>query len=52
MFAEADLMGVPHRLVVGERGLADGIVEYKARQAEQAESLPVNQVLAFMQKIV
>lgn len=52
MFAEADLMGVPHRLVVGERGLADGIVEYKARQAEQAESLPVTQVLAFMQKIV
>ncbi|CAN6134759.1 ProS Prolyl-tRNA synthetase [Methylophilaceae bacterium] len=51
MFAEADLMGVPHRLVVGERGLADGLVEYKARQAEQAESLPLNQVLAFMQKI-
>ena len=51
MFAEADLMGVPHRLVVGERGLADGLVEYKARHAEQAESLPLNQVLAFMQKI-
>ncbi len=50
MFAEADLMGVPHRLVVGERGLADGLVEYKARHAEQAESLPLNQVLAFMQK--
>ena len=51
MFAEADLMGVPHRLVVGERGLADGLVEYKARHAEQAESLPLNQVLAFMHKI-
>ena len=51
MFAEADLMGVPHRLVVGERGLAEGLVEYKARHAEQAESLPLNQVLAFMQKI-
>ena len=51
MFAEADLMGVPHRLVVGERGLADGLVEYKARHAEQAQSLPLNQVLAFMQKI-
>jgi len=51
MFAEADLMGVPHRLVVGERGLADGLVEYKARHAEQAESMPLNQVLAFMQKI-
>ena len=51
MFAEADLMGVPHRLVVGERGLADGLVEYKARHAEQAETLPLDQVLAFMQKL-
>ncbi len=51
MFAEADLMGVPHRLVVGERGLAEGTVEYKARNAEQAQSVPLNQVLEFVQKI-
>ncbi len=51
MFAEADLMGVPHRLVIGERGLAEGTVEYKARNAEQAQSVPLNQVLEFMQKM-
>ncbi|MBZ4200360.1 MAG: proline--tRNA ligase [Methylotenera sp.] len=51
MFAEADLMGVPHRLVIGERGLADNAVEYKARNAEQAQSVPLDQVLEFMQKV-
>ncbi len=51
MFAEADLMGVPHRLVIGERGLADNAVEYKARNAEQTQSVPLNQVLEFMQKV-
>jgi prolyl-tRNA synthetase len=34
MFAESDLMGIPHRLVVGDRGLAEGNVEYKSRQGE------------------
>ena len=35
MFAESDLMGIPHRIVVGERGLAENKVEYKARTANQ-----------------
>ncbi|PKO50340.1 MAG: proline--tRNA ligase, partial [Betaproteobacteria bacterium HGW-Betaproteobacteria-20] len=39
MFAEADLMGIPHRLVIGERGLAEGMVEYKARTSEDAQSI-------------
>jgi len=39
MFAEADLLGIPHRIVIGERGLKEGKVEYKARQQEQAEAL-------------
>jgi len=33
LFAEADLIGVPHRVVIGERGLDKGIVEYKRRAA-------------------
>lgn len=39
MFAESDLMGIPYRIVVGERGLKEGQVEYKARQAEEASML-------------
>jgi prolyl-tRNA synthetase len=48
MFAEADLMGIPHRLVIGERGLAEGLVEYKARTSADAESIPLNTVVEFM----
>jgi len=45
MFAEADLMGIPHRLVIGERGLAEGVVEYKARTAAEAQSLPLTNLV-------
>ena len=49
MFAECDLMGIPHRIVVGERGLAEGNVEYKARISQQAQNLLVNEVVNFIQ---
>ncbi len=51
MFAEADLMGIPHRLVIGERGLAEGNVEYKARVEADAKSIPLASVLEFVQKM-
>ncbi|HEX6998880.1 MAG TPA: proline--tRNA ligase [Gammaproteobacteria bacterium] len=40
-FADADLLGIPHRLVVGERGLEQDQVEYKARRATEPELLPL-----------
>jgi prolyl-tRNA synthetase len=51
MFAEADLMGIPHRLVIGERGLAEGNVEYKARVEADAKSIPLVSVVEFVQKV-
>ncbi|MEQ9131075.1 MAG: His/Gly/Thr/Pro-type tRNA ligase C-terminal domain-containing protein, partial [Salinisphaeraceae bacterium] len=39
MFADADLIGVPHRIVVGERGLDAGTLEYKARSADNATEI-------------
>lgn len=39
MFADMELLGVPHRVVVSERGLAAGTFEYRARTAESAENL-------------
>ncbi len=39
MFADMELIGVPHRIVVSERGLAAGTYEYRARRATEAESL-------------
>jgi prolyl-tRNA synthetase len=49
MFAESDLMGIPHRIVVGERGLAEGKVEYKARSEAEAQNLLVTEVINFIQ---
>jgi len=51
MFAEADLMGIPHRLVIGERGLAEGNVEYKARIEADAKSVSLASVVEFLQKM-
>lgn len=34
MFADAELIGIPHRITVGERGLKDGLIEYQTRQPD------------------
>jgi len=52
MFAESDLMGIPHRMVVGERGLAEGKVEYKARTAIEAQNLLVTEATNFIQTAI
>ncbi len=50
MFAESDLMGIPHRFVIGERGLAEGQVEYKSRISAEAQNIALNEALGFVQK--
>ncbi len=52
MFAESDLMGIPHRIVVGERGLAEGKVEYKARTATEAQNLLSTGAINFIQTAI
>ena len=39
MFADIELIGIPHRVVVSERGLAAGTFEYRARAAAESEQL-------------
>ena len=39
MFADIELIGIPHRVVVSERGLAAGTFEYRARSAGESENL-------------
>ncbi len=41
IFSDLDLIGIPHRVVIGERGLDKGIVEYKARRDTAARELPL-----------
>ena len=38
MFADAELIGIPHRITVGERGLNDGVIEYQPRRAAAGQS--------------
>ena len=45
MFADIELIGIPHRVVVSERGLAAGTFEYRARRATEAEALSRAEVL-------
>ena len=52
MFAESELIGIPHRIVIGERGLAEGKVEYKARIAIEAQNLLVTDVIKFIQNVI
>ncbi len=44
-FADAELLGIPHRITIGDRGLATGDFEYRYRQAENAEMLKRDDVL-------
>ena len=50
MFAEMDLIGIPHRLVLGERGLDAGTVEYKARVDEESSELAISDVATTLAK--
>ncbi len=44
MFADIELIGIPHRVLVSERGLAAGSFEYRQRRASEAEALSRDQV--------
>ena len=45
MFSTMDLIGIPHRVVISERGLDSGFVEYKARAAEDSHEWSIDEVL-------
>ncbi|TAN84862.1 MAG: proline--tRNA ligase [Gallionella sp.] len=48
MFADMELIGVPHRLVIGERGLKQDQVEYQGRRDVSAQAIPLQSVLEFV----
>jgi prolyl-tRNA synthetase len=50
MFADWELIGVPHRVVIGERGLKEGNLEYQGRRDLEATVLPAAEVLAFVRE--
>jgi prolyl-tRNA synthetase len=48
-FADMELVGIPHRLILGERGLDNGVVEYKNRRTGDGDDLPLDQVISALQ---
>jgi prolyl-tRNA synthetase len=49
MFADMELIGIPHRIVIGDRGLKDGLIEYQGRRDAAAQSIPLQSALEFVQ---
>ncbi|HMD75397.1 MAG TPA: His/Gly/Thr/Pro-type tRNA ligase C-terminal domain-containing protein, partial [Steroidobacteraceae bacterium] len=49
-FADSELFGIPHRLVIGDRGLADGLLEYRHRTDTASTQIPVADALGHIQK--
>ena len=49
MFADWELIGVPHRVTLGDRGLKDGQVEYQHRRDTAATSVSVSEILGLLQ---
>lgn len=48
MFADWELVGVPHRVVIGERGLKEGNLEYQGRRDAEATAVPAADMVGFI----
>ena len=46
MFADMELIGIPHRIVIGERGLKQSIVEYQGRNDQAAQTVPMDEIFS------
>jgi prolyl-tRNA synthetase len=49
-FADMELIGIPHRLILGERGLDNGMIEYKNRQSGEGDEFAIRDVIAELAK--
>ena len=48
MLADIELIGIPHRLVIGDRGLDEGKVEYRDRSESENQSIELDQLMVFI----
>ncbi len=49
MFADIELIGIPHRLVISERGLDEGTIEYKGRRDTESQQILRESLMTFLQ---
>ena len=52
MFADIELLGIPHRIVVGERGLKQGQIEYQGRRDKNAQPIALADAVAAVKSLV
>ncbi|MCK4742407.1 MAG: proline--tRNA ligase [Sulfuriflexus sp.] len=50
MFADMELIGIPHRLVLGDRGLDSGMIEYKGRRDSDSIDTPFDDIINFLKE--
>lgn len=50
MFADLELIGIPHRLVFGEKGLDANLIEYKARRDSESTDIPLSDAVSFIKQ--
>ncbi|WP_218813458.1 proline--tRNA ligase [Rickettsiella endosymbiont of Dermanyssus gallinae] len=50
LFADMDLIGIPHRLVIKETELQNGLIKYKNRKEETEKSIPMDEISAFLEQ--
>jgi prolyl-tRNA synthetase len=48
MFSDMELIGIPHCIILGDRGLDTSTVEYKGRTAQENEEIPLAEIIAFL----
>ncbi len=48
MFADMELIGIPHRIVIGERGLKEGNIEYQGRRDDNSQIIPLESAVDFL----
>ena len=52
MFADAELIGIPHRVTVGERGLKEGVIEYQSRRSGEAQKIALSDANEFLTNLL
>jgi prolyl-tRNA synthetase len=50
MFADMELVGIPHRVVVGDKHLDNGQVEYKGRTDSDMQLLAIDEIVPFLER--
>ncbi|WP_411726642.1 proline--tRNA ligase [Methyloglobulus sp.] len=48
MFSDMELIGIPHCIIISDRGMEAGFVEYKSRTEQQNEEIPLDQIMDFL----